>query len=97
MTNEDEKLKDKIISDVHPKISEDFSKKTLESILVKIKPSTVNNDGTLSFFRFIRRHQFLLTGLLFVGAVALQQGHQKYVDEELLHIDTLSMSSFSVL
>jgi len=97
MTNEDEKLKDKIISDVHPELSENFSRKTLDSIFIKNKYSSVNNDRTLSLFRFIRRHQFLLTGLLFVGAFALQQGHQKYVDDELLHIDTLSMSSFSVL
>ena len=97
MTNEDEKLKDKIISDVHPMLSENFSRKTLDSIFIKNETSSVNNDGTLGFFGFIRRHQFLLTGLLFVGAIALQQGHQKYVDDELLHIDTLSMSSFSVL
>ena len=35
MTNEDEKLKDKIISDVHPKLSENFSRKTLDSIFKK--------------------------------------------------------------
>ena len=97
MTNDDEKLKDKIISDVHPKLSKDFSRKTLDSIFIKNKTSSVNIDGTLGLFGLIRRHQFLLTGLLFVGAFALQQGHQKYVDDELLHIDTLSMSSFSVL
>jgi len=97
MTNDDEKLKDKIISDVHPKLSKDFSRKTLDSIFIKNKTSSVNIDGTLGLFGFIRRHQFLLTGLLFVGAFALQLGHQKYVDDDLLHIDTLSMSSFSVL
>ena len=97
MTNDDEKLKDKIISDVHPKLSKDFSRKTLDSIFIKNKTSSVNIDGTLGLFGFISRHQFLLTGLLFVGAFALQQGHQKYVDDDLLHIDTLSMSSFSVL
>ena len=97
MTYEDEKLKDKIISDVHPKLSEDFSRKTLDSIFIKATLSNANKDGTLKLVAFIRRHQFLLTGLLFVGAFALQQGHQKYVDDELLHIDTLSMSSFSVL
>ena len=97
MTNDDEKLKEKIIFDVHPKLSENFSTKTLDSIFLKNKFLRVNNDGSLSLLGFIRRYQFLLIGLLFVGAFALQQGHQKYVDDELLHIDTLSMSSFSVL
>jgi hypothetical protein len=97
MTNDDEKLKDKIIFDIHPKLPENFSTKTLDSIFIKGNFSSANKDGTLKLVAFIRRHQFLLTGLLFVGAFALQQGHQKYVDDELLHIDTLSMSSFSVL
>ena len=35
MTNDDEKLKYKIISDVHPKLSKDFSRKTLDSIFIK--------------------------------------------------------------
>jgi hypothetical protein len=39
----------------------------------------------------------LLLGCLLLGVFVLQQGHQKSVYEELLQIDTLSMSSFSVL
>lgn len=97
MTNDDEKLKDKIISDVHPNISEDFLRKTLDSILIKNNFISVNNGGTLSLYAFLRRHQFFLIGCIVLSVFALQLGHQNYVDEELLHIDTLSMSSFSVL
>ena len=42
MTNDDEKLKDKILSDFHPKLSKDFSRKTLDSIFIKNKTSSVN-------------------------------------------------------
>ena len=37
MNNEDMKLKDKIAFDVHPKLSEDFSKKTLNNIYINKK------------------------------------------------------------
>ena len=97
MTNEDEKLKEKIISDAHPKLSEDFYTKTLASIFIKKQTLNVNTDGTLSVLTFIRRHQFLVIGFLLTGIFALQQGHQKFIDDDLLHIDTLSMSSFLVL
>lgn len=38
MTNEDEKLKDKIISDVHPMLSENFSRKLWIVFLSKMRP-----------------------------------------------------------
>ena len=97
MNNEDMKLKDKIVFDVHPKLSEDFSKKTLDAIFTNKNFISSNNDGTLGLFAFVGRHRFLLFGCLLFGVFVLQQGHQKFVYEELLQIDTLSMSSFSVL
>ena len=97
MNNEDMKLKDKIAFDVHPKLSEDFSKKTLNNIYINKKLIGFNKDGTLGLFAFVDRHKFILLGCLLLGAFVLQQGHQKSVYEELLQIDTLSMSSFSVL
>ena len=36
MNDDDKKLKDLIVFDTHPKISEEFSKKTLDSILSKL-------------------------------------------------------------
>ena len=97
MNDDDKKLKDKIVFDVHPKLSEDFSRKTLDDIFIKKDLISANNDGTLRLFSFTSRHKFILLGCLLLGVFALQQGHQKFIDEELLHVDTLSMSSFSVL
>lgn len=97
MNNDDMKLKDKIVFDVHPKLSEKFSKKTLDDIFINKNLMSSNNDGTLGLFAFTGRHKFFLLGCLLLGVFALQQGHQKFVYEELLQIDTLSMSSFSVL
>lgn len=97
MNNDDMKLKDKIVFDVHPKLSEEFSKKTLNDIFINKNLISSNNDGTLGLFAFVGRHKFLLFGCLLFGVFVLQQGHQKSVYEELLQIDTLSMSSFSVL
>ena len=97
MNNEDMKLKDKIVFDVHPKLSEDFSTKTLDNVFIKKNLIGSNTDGTLGLFAFVGRHKFLLFGCLLFGVFVLQQGHQKFVYEELLQIDTLSMSSFSVL
>ena len=97
MNNDDMKLKDKIAFDVHPKLSEDFSRKTLDDIFIKKDLISANNDGTLRLFSFASRYKFILLGCLLLGVFALQQGHQKFIDEELLNVDTLSMSSFSVL
>ena len=97
MNNEDMKLKDKIVFDVHPKLSEDFSTKTLDTIFTDKNFISSNVNGTLGLFAFVDRHKFILLGCLLLGAFVLQQGHQKSVYEELLQIDTLSMSSFSVL
>lgn len=97
MNNDDMKLKDKIVFDVHPKISEEFSTKTLDDIFINKNWGRSNNDGTLGLFAFVGRHKFLLLGCLLLGVFVLQQGHQNSVYEELLQVDTLSMSSFSVL
>ena len=97
MNNDDIKLKDKIVFDVHPKLSEDFSTKTLDDVFIKKNLISSNNDGALGLFAFVGRYKFLLLGCLLLGVFALQQGNQKFVYEELLQIDTLSMSSFSVL
>ena len=97
MNDDDKKLKDKIVFDVHPRLSEDFSRKTLDNVLIKKDLISANNDGTLHLFSFASRHKFVLLGCLLLGVFALQQGHQKFIYEELLNIDTLSMSSFSVL
>ncbi len=97
MNNDDMKLKDKIVFDVHPKLSEDFSTKTLDTIFTDKNFISSNVNGTLGLFAFVDRHKFILLGCLLLGAFVLQQGHQKSVYEELLQIDTLSMSSFSVL
>jgi hypothetical protein len=97
MNDDEKKLKDKIVFDVHPRLSEDFSRKTLDNIFIKKDLISPNNDGTLSLFSFASRHKFILLSCLLLGVFALQQGHQKFIYEELLNIDTLSMSSFSVL
>ena len=97
MNNDDMKLKDKIAFDVHPKLSEDFSTKTLNNIYINKKLIGFNKDGTVGLFAFVDRHKFILLGCLLLGAFVLQQSHQKSEYEELLQIDTLSMSSFSVL
>jgi len=97
MNDDDKKLKDQIVFDAHPKISEEFSKKTLDNIFSKNNFISANNDGTLRLFSFVSRYKFILLGCLILGSFALQQGHQKFIYEELLNIDTLSMSSFSVL
>jgi hypothetical protein len=97
MNNDDMKLKDKIVFDVHPKLSEEFSTKTLNNIFINKNWVGSNNDGTLGLFAFVDRHKFILLGCLLLGAFVLQQSHQKSEYEELLQIDTLSMSSFSVL
>ena len=97
MNDDDKKLKDKIVFDVHPRLSEDFSRKTLDNVLIKKDLISANNDGTLHLFSFASRHKFILLSCLLLGVFALQQGHQKFIYEELLNIDTLSMSSFSVL
>lgn len=97
MNNDDMKLKDKIVFDVHPKISEEFSTKTLDDIFINKNWARSNNDGTLGLFAFVGRHKFLLLGCLLLVVFVLQQGHQRSVYEELLQVDTLSMSSFSVL
>jgi hypothetical protein len=97
MNDDDKKLKDQIVFDAHPKLSEEFSTKTLDNIFIKKDLIGANNDGALRLFSFTSRYRFILLGCLLLGVFALQQGHQKYIDEELLNIDTLSMSSFSVL
>jgi len=97
MTNDDEKLKYKINSDIHPKISDAFYKKTLESLLLSKNLFSINNDGTLHFLKALKKQQLLITGFLLLGLIALHQANQLFVDEELLHVDTLSLSSFSVL
>jgi hypothetical protein len=42
MNDDDKKLKDKIVFDVHPKLSEDFSRKTLEQ---NDYPKDANKQG----------------------------------------------------
>jgi len=97
MNDDDKKLKDQIVFDAHPKLSGEFSRQTLDNIFCKNNLISANNDGTLRVFSFASRYKFILLGCLLLGVFALQQGHQKFIYEELLNIDTLSMSSFSVL
>ena len=97
MINDDQELKNKIIFDAHPKLSEEFSRKTLDSIFSTNNLMSANNEGTLRLLSFASRYKFILLGCLLLGVFAIQQGHQKFIYEELLNIDTLSMSSFSVL
>jgi hypothetical protein len=97
MNDDDKKLKDQIVFDAHPKLSEEFSRKALDSIFSTNNLISANNDGTLRLFSFVSRYKFILLGCLLLGVFAIQQGHQKFIYEELLNIDTLSMSSFSVL
>jgi hypothetical protein len=97
MNNDEMKLKNKIVFDVHPELSKDFSTKTLNHIYINKNLIGSNSDGTLGLFAFVGRHKFLLLGCLLLSLFVLQQSHKKFVHEELLQIDTLSMSSFSVL
>ena len=97
MTNDEKKLKEMILSDAHPKLSDDFFENTFDKILTRRHIDVNHQNGSLKLGAFIRRHQLVILSFLFIGAFALHQGHQKYVEEELLHIDTLSMSSFSAL
>ena len=97
MNDDDKKLKDQIVFDAHPKLSEEFSRKTLDSIFSTNNLISANNDGTLRLFYLAIRYKFILLGCLLLGVFAIQQGHQNFIYEELLNIDTLSMSSFSVL
>jgi len=46
------KLKDKIAFDVHPKLSEEFSTKTLNNIFINKNLISSNIDGTLGLFFF---------------------------------------------
>ena len=79
MNNDDMKLKDKIVFDVHPKLSEEFSTKILDDIFINKNLISSNNDGTLGLFAFICRDKFFLLGCLFLGVFVLQQGHQESV------------------
>ena len=53
MNNDDKKLKDQIVFDAHPKLSEEFSIKTLDNIFIKKDLIAFNNDGTLGLFAFL--------------------------------------------
>jgi len=97
MTNDDVKLKNQILFDNHPKLSNDFFESAFRGLESSINTVTINKDGSINLLKFFRKHQFILIGFLLISALVMHQGHQKYVDEELLHIDTLSLSSFSVL
>lgn len=97
MNNADRQLRDRIVSDAHHNLSDDFSNRVIRSLQAKRRLGEYGCTQQLGLRGLIRRYQLLVLVGLIVGAVAAHQGYQNTVDEELLQVDVLSMSSASVL
>jgi len=98
MNHDDQFLKNLILKDDAPQLPSSFAQQTVQRIHLTLpQPHHTNNNSLTLISGMHARKRWLIGALVLIGAFALQQQHQTLLDEELLKIDTLSMSSFSVL
>lgn len=98
MSHHDEHLKDIIRADKPPQLPPAFADQTVRRLHLPVHKVQHLNGKTLALNVGMQRYKWWLMSIgLLISALALHQQHQAAMDEDLMYIDTLSMSSFSVL
>jgi len=98
MNHDDQHLKNIIRSESSPNLPSSFVEQTVHRLQLPVQKDHHLNHGLLALNDWLFSHKWWLMGfILLLGALVLQHQQQASIDDELIQIDTLSMSSFSVL
>ncbi len=97
MSQNDHHLKQILRADTAPQLPPTFVAQTLQRLHLPNETRRQQTDQTMVLTHWMEKNKWWLMGLVLLGFWALQQQPQSLIDEELLRIDTLSMSSFLVL
>jgi DNA polymerase III psi subunit len=98
MDDHDQQLKNIVRNETQPKLPPLFIGQTLRRLQLPAQKVHHLNGDSLALIDWVQSHKWWLIGaVIFASALALQQQRQSSTDEDLFQIDTLSMSSFSVL
>lgn len=98
----DNDLKQAIRNAEHPALSADYERRALQKIRLAIGTAPANarflGGNVLGFTGLTRRSQAVLLALmLFAAAWVVQQQFISHAEEDLMSIDTLSMSTLLAL
>lgn len=98
MSIDDQTLKINICRDVAPALPASFADDTLKRIagFQSIKANPHSGQEILSFDGF-QKYKWWAMGLALSAALAAQLSSHLLLEDDLLHVDTLAMSSLSVL
>lgn len=96
MNDHDQHLKKIILDETPPQLHSAFVEQTVRRLQLPVQKVQHLSGGSLALNEWVQSHKWWLMGaVLLMCTLALQ--HRVSLDEDLLHIDTLSMSTFSVL
>jgi len=98
MKHHDQHLKKIILAETPPQLPSAFVEQTVRRLQLPVQKVQNLSGGSWALNEWVQSHKWWLMGaVLLISALALQHQQQNSMDEDLMHIDTLSMSSFSVL
>ncbi len=104
MNDQDDKLKHAIRQAPHPRLRPDFTERTLDRLATT--RSLVRGDQVLSQGNtlalggsgsMVRRRWMLAAAFIIAAVVSIQAAQMMTAEDDLLELDTLSMSSLLVL
>lgn len=96
MPQDDQHLKNLLRADTPPALPDTFVEHTVRRLQLPTQAPVVHGHHVLVWGGWVQKNKWWLTGAVLLAALALQQ-QLTAIEDDLLQIDTLSMSSFSVL
>lgn len=96
MPQDDQHLKNLLRADTPPALPDTFVEHTVRRLRLPTQAPLAHGHHVLAWGGWVQKNKWWLAGAVLLAAWAVQQ-HPTPIDEDLLQIDTLSMSSFSVL
>lgn len=97
MKTEDRNLKHILQSDKPPKLPDEFVTQTVNRLSLDNTHVVSDENHAMAVMTWAIKHKWFALGVAVFIALIVQHHLQSSIEEELLHIDTLSMYSLSVL
>jgi hypothetical protein len=97
MNNDDQKLKNQIVSDPIPNLPQKFIEQSLHRLQLEQIQKSPQGNTVLLINYWDHNKKWLYITLTIISILMIYHYQQTMVDEDLLRIDTLSMSSLSIL
>jgi hypothetical protein len=94
MNNQEEKIKQLILKDRAPKISQEFIKSTVEKSMSQISPGPAFRAASvLVFGHYFSYKQVALLVMAIIASLILTQQYLDHQEDDLTRIDALSMTT----